>query len=136
MIYTKLTLAIQMVDRLLSYCIFTQLAEKLPLIISKDTLVPCKGLHSIRAIRRSIYRVALRLLAAFRWGLPPRHHHFGKADGRTHYQLSDQLKGAITNCASPTALHRSLPWGALWSMVAAAKAIPGKKSRGAAPDWP
>jgi hypothetical protein len=61
------------------------LAAKLPLIISKGALVPCKGLHSIKAMRSSHRRVALRLLAAFRRGLPPRPHHFGKADGRTHY---------------------------------------------------
>ena len=75
MIYTKLTLAIQMVDRLLSYCIFTQLTEKLPLIISKDTLVPCKGLHSIRAMLSGHRSDALRPPAEFRWGPPPRHHH-------------------------------------------------------------
>jgi hypothetical protein len=83
------------------------LAAKLLLIIGKDALVPCKDLRSIRAMRRSLCRVALRLLANFRWGLPPRPHHFDKADGRTHYQFSDQLTGAITNCAPPTALHRS-----------------------------
>jgi hypothetical protein len=88
MIDINLTLAIQIVDRLLNYCIFTESTEKLPLIISKGALEPSKGLHSISEMRLSICRVALRLLAAFRWGLPPRHHHFGKVDGRTHYQLA------------------------------------------------
>jgi hypothetical protein len=85
---TNMTLAIQAIDRLLIYCIFTELTEKLPFTSSKGTLEPRKGLDSIRVIRRSLCLVALRLLAAFRWGLPPRHHHFGKADGRTHYQLA------------------------------------------------
>jgi hypothetical protein len=38
MIYTKVNLAIQMVERLFGYCIFTQLAAKLLLIIGKDAL--------------------------------------------------------------------------------------------------
>jgi len=107
-----MNLAIQMVERLMNYFIFTQFAAKLRLIIGKDTLVPCKGLHSIRAMWSSHRSDALLPPADFRRGPPPRPHHFDKADGRTHYQLSDQLTGAITNCAPPTALHRSLPWGA------------------------
>ena len=137
MIDTNLTLAIQIVDRLLNYCIFTELTERLSLIISKGALEPSKGLDSIRAMRRrSLCRDALRPPADFRWGPPPRHHHFGKTDGRTHSQLSGQLAGAITNCAPATAPHRSLPWYALWSMVSAAKAIPGRRSRGPAPGGP
>jgi hypothetical protein len=88
LIDTNMILAIQTIDRLLTYCIFTELTEKLPFTSSKGTLEPSKGLDSIRVIRRSLCRIALRLLAAFRWGLPPRHQHFGKADGRTHYQLA------------------------------------------------
>jgi len=60
MIDTNLTLAIQILDRLLNYCIFTELTERLSLIISKGALEPCKGLDSIRAMRRSLCRDALR----------------------------------------------------------------------------
>jgi hypothetical protein len=51
------------------------LAAKLLLIIGKDALVPCKGLHSIKAMRSSHRNDALLSPADFRWGPLPRHHH-------------------------------------------------------------